>query len=40
MRALTWQAKRRVSVETVPDPRIEQPTDAGKLPIGEDVGGD
>jgi threonine dehydrogenase-like Zn-dependent dehydrogenase len=28
MRALTWQAKRRVSVETVPDPRIEQPTDA------------
>ncbi|MEH3077002.1 MAG: alcohol dehydrogenase catalytic domain-containing protein [Quadrisphaera sp.] len=28
MRALTWQGKREVSVETVPDPRIEQPTDA------------
>ncbi|PWH05269.1 glutathione-dependent formaldehyde dehydrogenase [Brachybacterium endophyticum] len=28
MRALTWQAPGRVSVETVPDPRIEQPTDA------------
>jgi threonine dehydrogenase-like Zn-dependent dehydrogenase len=28
MRALTWQAKNKVSVETVADPRIEQPTDA------------
>ncbi|GGO60486.1 glutathione-dependent formaldehyde dehydrogenase [Microbacterium nanhaiense] len=28
MRALTWQAKRSVSVENVPDPVIEQPTDA------------
>lgn len=28
MRALTWQGKRRVSVEEVPDPIIEQPTDA------------
>ncbi len=28
MRALTYQGKRSVSVETVPDPRIEQPTDA------------
>ena len=28
MRALTWQGKRTVSVETVPDPVIEQPTDA------------
>ncbi len=28
MRALTWQGKRDVRVETVPDPRIEQPTDA------------
>ncbi|MEX2291438.1 MAG: zinc-dependent alcohol dehydrogenase [Mycobacteriales bacterium] len=28
MRALTWQGKRNVSVEDVPDPRIEQPTDA------------
>lgn len=28
MRAVTWQGKRKVSVETVPDPRIEQPTDA------------
>ena len=27
MRALTWQAKRSVSVETVPDPTIEKPTD-------------
>jgi threonine dehydrogenase-like Zn-dependent dehydrogenase len=27
MRALTWQGDRRVSVETVPDPRIEQPDD-------------
>lgn len=27
MRALTWQGKRSVSVETVPDPRIEKPTD-------------
>ncbi|PJJ72638.1 threonine dehydrogenase-like Zn-dependent dehydrogenase [Diaminobutyricimonas aerilata] len=28
MRALTWQGKRSVSVEEVPDPRIEFPTDA------------
>ena len=28
MRAVTWQGKRKVSVEEVPDPRIEQPTDA------------
>lgn len=28
MRALTWQARRKVTVEKVPDPRIEEPTDA------------
>ncbi|WP_305091586.1 zinc-dependent alcohol dehydrogenase [Prescottella sp. R16] len=28
MKAVTWQGKRRVGVDTVPDPRIEQPTDA------------
>ncbi|WP_036317695.1 alcohol dehydrogenase catalytic domain-containing protein [Microbacterium sp. B24] len=28
MRALTWQGRRRLSVEDVPDPRIEDPTDA------------
>jgi threonine dehydrogenase-like Zn-dependent dehydrogenase len=28
MRALTWQGKRSVSVETVPDPVIEHPNDA------------
>jgi threonine dehydrogenase-like Zn-dependent dehydrogenase len=28
MKALTWQGKRDVRVETVPDPRIEEPTDA------------
>ncbi|MFJ9656556.1 zinc-dependent alcohol dehydrogenase [Streptomyces griseoflavus] len=28
MRALTWQGKRDVRMETVPDPRIEEPTDA------------
>ena len=28
MRALTWQGKRSVSVEDVPDPRIVDPTDA------------
>ena len=28
MRALTWQGLEDVRVETVPDPRIEQPTDA------------
>ncbi|HKS51409.1 MAG TPA: zinc-dependent alcohol dehydrogenase [Pseudonocardiaceae bacterium] len=28
MKALTWQGKRDVRVETVPDPRIQQPTDA------------
>jgi threonine dehydrogenase-like Zn-dependent dehydrogenase len=28
MRALTWQGKRKVSVETVPDPRIQEPNDA------------
>ncbi len=28
MKALTWQGKRSVTIEEVPDPRIEQPTDA------------
>ncbi len=28
MRAATWQDRRKVSVETVPDPILEQPTDA------------
>jgi threonine dehydrogenase-like Zn-dependent dehydrogenase len=28
MKALTWQGRRDVRVEEVPDPRIEQPTDA------------
>lgn len=28
MRALTWQGNEQVSVETVPDPRIEEPNDA------------
>jgi threonine dehydrogenase-like Zn-dependent dehydrogenase len=28
MRALTWQGKGKVSVETVPDPVIKEPTDA------------
>src|SRR3546814_821500 len=28
MRALTWQGKRSVSVETVEDPRIQESTDA------------
>ncbi|TSD99493.1 glutathione-dependent formaldehyde dehydrogenase [Skermania sp. ID1734] len=28
MRAATWQGKRDVRVETVPDPKIEEPTDA------------
>lgn len=28
MKAVTWQGVEKVSVETVPDPRIEQPTDA------------
>jgi threonine dehydrogenase-like Zn-dependent dehydrogenase len=28
MRALTWQGTEKVSVETVPDPTIQQPTDA------------
>jgi threonine dehydrogenase-like Zn-dependent dehydrogenase len=28
MRAVTWQGKRDVRVETVPDPRLEEPTDA------------
>src|SRR3954452_23212207 len=28
MRALTWQGTGKVSVETVPDPRIQDPTDA------------
>ncbi|MCU1453359.1 MAG: Threonine dehydrogenase [Acidimicrobiales bacterium] len=28
MQAVTWQGKRNVQVETVPDPTIEQPTDA------------
>ena len=28
MKALTWQGKRDVRVEEVPDPQIEEPTDA------------
>ena len=28
IKALTWQGNRTVSVEEVPDPRIEEPTDA------------
>ncbi|MEU6831153.1 zinc-dependent alcohol dehydrogenase [Nocardia beijingensis] len=28
MKAVTWQGRRKVVVETVPDPRIEAPTDA------------
>ena len=28
MRALTWQGKRKVSVEEVADPVIQEPTDA------------
>ena len=28
MRAVTWQGKRKVSVETVPDPVLKEPTDA------------
>ena len=28
MKAVTWQGRRKVSVDTVPDPVIEQPTDA------------
>ena len=28
MKALTWHGKRDVRVDTVPDPKIEQPTDA------------
>lgn len=28
MKAVTWQGRRKVSVDTVPDPRIEEPTDA------------
>ena len=28
MRAVTWHGKRDVRVDDVPDPRIEQPTDA------------
>ncbi|CAJ1579275.1 zinc-dependent alcohol dehydrogenase [[Mycobacterium] wendilense] len=28
MRAVTWQGKRDVRVDTVPDPKIEEPTDA------------
>ena len=28
MKAVTWQAKRKISVEEVPDPVIQQPTDA------------
>ena len=28
MKALTWQAKRTVTVEEVPDPKIIEPTDA------------
>ncbi|WEG09261.1 alcohol dehydrogenase catalytic domain-containing protein [Microbacterium horticulturae] len=28
MKAVTWQGRRHISVEEVPDPRIEEPTDA------------
>ena len=28
MRAVTWQGQRKVSVETIPDPVLEEPTDA------------
>ncbi len=28
MKAVTWQGKRDVRVEEVPDPRIQEPTDA------------
>jgi threonine dehydrogenase-like Zn-dependent dehydrogenase len=28
MRALAWQGRRDVRVETVPDPEIREPTDA------------
>jgi threonine dehydrogenase-like Zn-dependent dehydrogenase len=28
MKAVTWHGKRDVRVDTVPDPTIEQPTDA------------
>ena len=28
MKAVTWHGKRDVRVDTVPDPRIQQPTDA------------
>ena len=28
MRALTWQGKREVEVQDVPDPVIQEPTDA------------
>ncbi|MGV9676647.1 alcohol dehydrogenase catalytic domain-containing protein [Nocardia sp. NPDC003482] len=28
MRAVTWQGRRKVSVDEVPDPKIEEPTDA------------
>jgi threonine dehydrogenase-like Zn-dependent dehydrogenase len=28
MRAVTWQGRRKISVEEVPDPKIEAPTDA------------
>src|SRR5262245_22756077 len=28
MRAVTWQGRRKVSVETVPDPAIKEPNDA------------
>ncbi len=28
MKALTWQGRENVSIESVPDPRIEEPTDA------------
>jgi threonine dehydrogenase-like Zn-dependent dehydrogenase len=28
MKAVTWQGKRDVRVEEVPDPKLEEPTDA------------
>jgi threonine dehydrogenase-like Zn-dependent dehydrogenase len=35
MRALTWHGKRDVRVEEVPDPKIEEPTDA--ISIGQPI---
>ena len=42
MKALTWQGRRELSVDEVPDPRIEAPTDAivqitSTAPISKDT---